>query len=165
MVTLTFNKVRVNAQTLGSFISSCPLLERFTLINSDSFHFEIDAPRLKFLRLGGVLGSICFKNTPLLASVFIKWPIKVELLKAREIQRLHMEIFGCLPVLEKLHMEQCFVQCMAMGGVPKKLHTTLTALKELELPNIDIYQLDEAACAICLLKSSPNLQKFTIKVN
>ncbi|CAL5338507.1 unnamed protein product [Camellia sinensis] len=62
------------------------------------------------------------------------------------------------PLLEKLSLKRSF------SGVPKRLPTTLNNLKTLKLLSICFAEVNEISVILCLIRSSPNLEKITIVV-
>lgn len=74
-------------------------------------------------------------------------------------------LLGSLPVIDFLRLDYFYIQYMAAGGVPKRLPTTLKRLKTLRLTEICFGELDEILVMLCLIRSSPNLRKMTIRVH
>lgn len=56
-------------------------------------------------------------------------------------------------------------QGLAEYGAPKKLPVTLKTLKTLHLSDMYFEKIDEISCALCLIRSSPSLQKLEITVS
>ncbi|THG02970.1 hypothetical protein TEA_018897 [Camellia sinensis var. sinensis] len=73
-------------------------------------------------------------------------------------------LFGSLPVIEFLLLEYHTIRYMSAGGVPKRLPTTLNNLKTLKLLSICFAEVNEISVILCLIRSSPNLEKITIVV-
>ncbi|GMP58367.1 hypothetical protein CsSME_00022060 [Camellia sinensis var. sinensis] len=73
-------------------------------------------------------------------------------------------LFGSLPVIEFLLLEYHTIGYMSAGGVPKRLPTTLNNLKTLKLLSICFAEVNEISVILCLIRSSPNLEKITIVV-
>uniref|UniRef100_A0A5B7BWP8 F-box domain-containing protein n=1 Tax=Davidia involucrata TaxID=16924 RepID=A0A5B7BWP8_DAVIN len=144
-----------------SLISSSPLLERFIFVSCNGVdHFNIDAPNLKYLFVSGMFKSVSFISTPKLVEVsFImtKFP-NHSALKMANLD----EVMGCLPQLEKLHLSRYSLKVLAAGGVPKRLATTSNFLKYLKFCFLDFYNVDQISCALCLIRSSINLQELEI---
>ncbi|KAM7487562.1 hypothetical protein LguiB_025046 [Lonicera macranthoides] len=164
LTSLEFDEVSFDAKTFGSFISSCPLLERLYMQGCTSFCFEVIAPKLNYLYFQGSLDSFYFKNVPLLAIVSIYPLAEVKLFNEGETSGLR-KFFGSLPVLENLEMDYNFVKSLVAGGsVPEKLPTTLVRLRNLELLDICFGTLDEVLFVLCLIRSSPNLERFVIQM-
>ncbi|XP_028111585.1 F-box/FBD/LRR-repeat protein At1g13570-like [Camellia sinensis] len=53
---------------------------------------------------------------------------------------------------------------MAAGGVPKRLPITLSHLKIIDLYAICFGEVNEVSIVLCLIRSSPNLEKIIIEV-
>ncbi|CAL5398229.1 unnamed protein product [Camellia sinensis] len=153
--------VVVASDTLSSIISSCPLLEKLSLKRSFSSDcLEINAPNLRFLVYEICGTSICLKHAARLARVSICFMgiINVEGITHAETSKL-VTLFGSLPVIEFLLLEYRTIR----GGVPKRLPTTLNNLKTLKL-FICFEEVNEISVILCLIRSSPNLEKITIMV-
>ncbi|GMP58362.1 hypothetical protein CsSME_00022056 [Camellia sinensis var. sinensis] len=73
-------------------------------------------------------------------------------------------LFGSLLVIEFLLLEYHTIRYMSAGGVPKRLPTTLNNLKTLKLLSICFAEVNEISVILCLIRSSPNLEKITIVV-
>ncbi|CAN1186274.1 F-box/FBD/LRR-repeat protein At1g13570 [Linum perenne] len=72
--------------------------------------------------------------------------------------------FGSLPALEQLNLGVQFLTSLSEGYVPYHLPASLHNLKVLEIPRILLGRLNEARVLACLIMSSPNLLKLTIRV-
>ncbi|CAN1332845.1 F-box/FBD/LRR-repeat protein At1g13570 [Linum perenne] len=66
--------------------------------------------------------------------------------------------------IAKLLMVSSFLQSLSEGYVPYHLPASLHNLKVLEIPRILLGRLNEARVLACLIMSSPNLLKLTIRV-
>ncbi|KAA8529248.1 hypothetical protein F0562_033953 [Nyssa sinensis] len=163
LTSLVFDEVLICADILASLISSCPLLDQLTLRSSAILdHLEIAAPNLKFLCIVALFKNVRFINTPLLAiaSFELKQPIDEQVFKVGGTSNM-IKLFDSLPV-ETLHLTYHYAKSLAAGGILKRLPTTLDQLKILKLSYICFEELEEVACALLLIKSSPNLQKVKI---
>lgn len=67
-------------------------------------------------------------------------------------------------VSKELFSNVCF-KLLAVGNVPEKLPTMLNNLRSLELSEISFTVMDELSSALCLIRSSPNLQKLKFRVS
>ncbi|XP_052188113.1 F-box/FBD/LRR-repeat protein At1g13570-like isoform X2 [Diospyros lotus] len=153
--------VVITSKVFSSLISSCPLLEELKLVNSTSISYlEISAPNLTYLFFQGRFGSICFKNTPKLArvSVYLYESMTGEAYKGGEICNW-VTFFAGLPVIEFLELDYGCLQLISAGGVPKRLPINLNHLKILKL---HLEKVKEVSSILCLVRSSPNLEKFVI---
>uniref|UniRef100_A0A5B6ZGW5 F-box domain-containing protein n=1 Tax=Davidia involucrata TaxID=16924 RepID=A0A5B6ZGW5_DAVIN len=164
LTSLVFYEVLISADTLASLISSCPLLDQLSLESFAIFdHLEIVARNLTFLHIRANFKTVRFINTPLLAIVSISFKVHKDEQVFMEGETSNMiKFFDSLPV-ENLHMDYHYVKSLAAGGIPERLPTTLDHLKILKLSNICFGVLNEVACALLLIRSSPNLHKVTIK--
>ncbi|KAA8529249.1 hypothetical protein F0562_033952 [Nyssa sinensis] len=80
----------------------------------------------------------------------------------------------CLSLFFRAFMRQTMFLCLsfgiclkslAAGGIPERLPTTLDHLKILKLSDMSFGELDVVACALLLIRSSPNLNKVIIEVS
>ncbi|XP_075665513.1 F-box/FBD/LRR-repeat protein At1g13570-like [Castanea sativa] len=163
LVTLELHEVNTEINIFESFISDYPLLEHLTLINCpNTENLDLDAPNLKYLYFEGPLNSIRFRNTPVLASVTIK-ATEDFMPKPGEFQPADMiKVFRCLPVIEDLFVGDNLLMSFAAGNIPDRLPATLEFLKTVVLSKICFGSLREVSCALCLIRSSPNLQKLKL---
>ncbi|KAL2525336.1 F-box/fbd/LRR-repeat protein [Abeliophyllum distichum] len=69
---------------------------------------------------------------------------------------------SCLPSLEELHLQAFALESLAKDTLPKKLPVTLKTLKILHLSDMYFEKIEEISCALCLIRSSPNLQKLKV---
>lgn len=152
---------------------------------------EIDAPKLRFLSFYGTFKDICFKNTPLLVKVSISLVYdsseKMEYPLAGETSNL-MKVVGRLPIIEDLEVYAYFLEVrllihnfsfvtylgfyalvsvvcfkfLVVGKIPTKLPITLAHLKFLHLAALCFDKVDMISCALCLIRSSPNLEDLVI---
>ncbi|XP_059648658.1 F-box/FBD/LRR-repeat protein At1g13570-like isoform X1 [Cornus florida] len=165
LVSLELNQVNIG-ESIGSLVSSCPLLERLTLIGTTHFEYiEIDSPNLKFLKTNVTFGYVHFKNTPLLAVVSINSYASDNFEHLNEKEATEMiKVFGCLPVIETLEFGRRFVKFLTVANVPERLPFTLDHLKILELNTLCLGEIADVSFALCLIKSSPNLKNFAMEV-
>lgn len=165
LLKLVLYRVVVASDTLSSLISSCPLLEKLSLKRSFSSDcLEVYASNLRFLVYEIYGSSICLKNTAKLARVSICFMgiINVEGITHAETSKL-VTLFVSLPVSEFLLLEYHTIRYMSAGGVPKRFPTTLNNLKALKL-SICFEEVNEISVILCLIRSSPYLEKITIVV-
>ncbi|XP_061346439.1 F-box/FBD/LRR-repeat protein At1g13570-like [Gastrolobium bilobum] len=142
-------------------ISSCPLLERLTLAN---FHgltrLNIDAPNLQFFYIEGNFEAISFENTFRLAVVSIGLDVNFENNKQGGFSNL-LNFFAHLPHIRRLEIQSYFLKYLAVGVVPPKLPRPCIDLSFLSI-RINFNDSKEISAALCLLRSSPNLQELEI---
>ncbi|KZV56994.1 F-box/FBD/LRR-repeat protein-like, partial [Dorcoceras hygrometricum] len=113
-------------------ISSCPLLERLTLMNFDGFALlNIHAPNLLSLT----------------SEVFLKTTGNL------------IKFFACLPRIQRLEVQSYFLKYLAAGIIPGKLPKPCVDLSFLSI-RINFNDMEENLTALCLLRSSPYLQEL-----
>ncbi|PNY02090.1 F-box/FBD/LRR-repeat protein [Trifolium pratense] len=77
---LDLQHVTLAQDAFENLISSCPLLERLTLMNFDGFnHLNIRSPNLQFFDIGGKFDDISFENTSQLAVYLAMGVVPVKL--------------------------------------------------------------------------------------
>uniref|UniRef100_A0A5B7AK66 F-box domain-containing protein n=1 Tax=Davidia involucrata TaxID=16924 RepID=A0A5B7AK66_DAVIN len=158
LLSLQFRAVTYAADSFGSFISGCPRLETLALdYCPGSGHLNIHAPNLKHLSVRGALESIRIHNAQNLLTLSI-----CESQMRRSSGPNMIRVLGCLPMIEKLDIGLDFYEFLAAGDVPKRLPTEMNCLKNLTLESVDFSKVGEILCALCLLRSSPNLQELDI---
>ncbi|XP_022868448.1 F-box/FBD/LRR-repeat protein At1g13570-like isoform X2 [Olea europaea var. sylvestris] len=162
LLNLDLQNVDLVPETFASFISACLMLERLRMIDCTSFDcLEIDASKLKFLEFHGVFRSISFENSPLLAEVIISFS-SIDFGTGKCFSSNLIKSLSCLPSLEELHLQAFALEELAEDGLPKKLPVTLETLKILHLSDMYFEKIEEICCVLCLIRSSPNLQKLKI---
>ncbi|XP_050221039.1 uncharacterized protein LOC126671318 [Mercurialis annua] len=67
-----------------------------------------------------------------------------------------------MPVVEHLRLGYHFVEYLYAGTMPTELSASLSCLKVLELPSICFRCMSEISVVLCLIVSSPNLEKLEI---
>ncbi|GAV86673.1 LOW QUALITY PROTEIN: FBD domain-containing protein, partial [Cephalotus follicularis] len=165
LISLKLENVTIGADFFHNLISKSPLLEELNLqycINIDIL--EIGAPNLKSLYFEGPLKSIGLKNTPLLSTVMI---VKTdEPASFNGGQTCNMtKVFCGLRVVECLCLNNGILKYLAEDSIPEMLPSTLDHLKRLELYDLNLGIKAQVSCALCLIRSSPNLQKLEITVS
>ncbi|KAL6572632.1 hypothetical protein OROMI_013590 [Orobanche minor] len=143
-------------------ILSCPLLERLTLMNFDGFTLlNIHAPNLLFFDVGGVFEDVRFQNTFQLAIVSIGLYVNtgIEQNLAFGSTGNLIKFFYCLPHIQRLEVQSFFLKYLAAGAIPGKLPTPCIDLSFLSV-RINFNDIEENLAALCLLRSSPNLQEL-----
>ncbi|CAI9775641.1 unnamed protein product [Fraxinus pennsylvanica] len=162
LVNLDLQNVVFAPETFGNLVSCCPSLERLRLMECSSLDcIEIDAPKLKYFEFHGVFRSISFKHSPLLAEVLISFS-SMDFVREDRFAFDLIKSLSCLPALEELHLQAYVLEGLAEYGAPKKLPVTLKTLKTLHLSDMYFEKIDEISCSLCLIRSSPSLQKLKI---
>ncbi|XP_057503193.1 F-box/FBD/LRR-repeat protein At1g13570-like isoform X1 [Actinidia eriantha] len=145
-------------------ISSCTMLERLTLMNFDGFTvLNINAPNLQFFDIGGVFDDVNFRNTFRLAIVSIGLYVNIgydQNLTLGHTGNL-IKFFSQLPSIQRLEVQSYFLKYLAVGHTPGKLPSPCMELNYLSI-RINMNDTDENLAALCLLRSSPNLQELEI---
>ncbi|CAI9116648.1 OLC1v1017846C1 [Oldenlandia corymbosa var. corymbosa] len=143
-------------------ISSCPLLERLTLMNFDGFtNLHIHAPNLLFFDVGGVFDNVSFQDTFHLAVVSIGlytntgYDRNLTFGSAGNL----IKFFSHLPRIQRLEVQSYFLKYLTAGKVPVRLPMPCVELSFLSL-RINFNDVEESLAALCLLRSSPNLQEL-----
>ncbi|XP_057503712.1 F-box/FBD/LRR-repeat protein At1g13570-like [Actinidia eriantha] len=144
-------------------ISGCKLLERLILMNFDGFTVvNINAPNLRFFSIGGVFDDVSFWDTSL-AIVFIGLSVKIgydQNLTRGDTGNL-VKFFSQLPLIQRLEVQIFFLKYLAVGHIPGKLSSPCMELNYFSI-HINFNDKDENLAALCLLRSSPNLQELEI---
>jgi hypothetical protein len=110
---LDLQHVTLAQDAFENLISSCPLLERLTLMNFDGFnHLNIHAPNLQFFDIGGKFDDISFENTSQLAVVSIGLYVNFEYNQSRLHGRSSnlVEFLICLPRIQRLEIQSYFLK-------------------------------------------------------
>lgn len=163
LLCLQLMEVDIAGDTISSLISTCPLLERLSIRSSSFDDLEIVALNLRFVRLAGSFSSICFKNTPHLAKVSMHLASSFENLVSERETSGPVMLIGSFPEIELLELDYYHLKAMAGGGVLIGHPYSLTHLKILKLNHFCFGKVDEISAVICLIRSSPRLEKIQIK--
>nr|XP_009786907.1 PREDICTED: F-box/FBD/LRR-repeat protein At1g13570-like [Nicotiana sylvestris] len=162
LLSLELSQVTICTEFLGRFISRCPLLEHLLLEYVDNANnIEVNAPKLRSFVFTGNLHFLHLKCVPLLAKV--SHESTASLLKAGKND--FVNFFNSIPALEHLHWNYNSFRFMVTGPgeVPTRLPSALNCLKHLYLSEICLEERVELLCALCLIRSSPNLEELEIK--
>ncbi|KAL6574250.1 hypothetical protein OROHE_001154 [Orobanche hederae] len=159
---LDLQHITMEQLSFEHMILSCPLLERLTLMNFDGFTLlNIHAPNLLFFDVGGVFEDVRFQNTFQLAIVSIGLYVNtgIEQNLAFGSTGNLIKFFSCLPHIQRLEVQSFFLKYLAAGAIPGKLPTPCIDLSFLSV-RINFNDIEENLAALCLLRSSPNLQEL-----
>lgn len=159
---LDLQHITITQDVFEKLISSCPSLERLTLMNFTGVtHLIIDAPNLQFFDIGGIFEDVSFLNTVHLSLVSIGLYVNIdnEENDARDNSSKLLRFFVNLPHIRRLEIQSYFLKYLAMGYVPSRLPNLCVDLNHLSI-RIDFDDLEENTAALCLLRSCPNLQEL-----
>ncbi|KAM3237206.1 F-box/FBD/LRR-repeat protein [Capsicum annuum] len=159
---LDLQHITMEQDAFEHLVSSCHLLERLTLMNFEGFSdLKIHAPNLLFFDVGGVFEDINFMDTFNLAIVSIGLYVNPGFDKNLTLGSAGnlVKFFAHLPRLQRLEVQSFFLKYLADGKVPGRLPTPCDELSFLSI-RINFNHLDECLAALCLLRSSPNLQEL-----
>lgn len=159
---LDLQHITLSQDVFENLISSSPMLERLTLMNFDGFtHLNIDAPNLQFFDIGGVFDDVTFENTFHLALVSIGLYVngKNDQAMGPGNSCKLLRFFVHLPHIRRLEIQSYFLKYLAIGNMPSRLPRPCVDLNYLSI-RINFNDLEENLAALCLLRSSPNLQEL-----
>ncbi|XP_073046021.1 F-box/FBD/LRR-repeat protein At1g13570-like isoform X2 [Primulina eburnea] len=159
---LDLQHITMDQSAFEYMISSCPLLERLTLMNFDGFALlNIHAPNLLFFDIGGVFEDVSFQDTSQLAVISIGLYVNTESdqnLAFGSTGNL-INFFACLSRIQRLEVQSYFLKYLAAGTIPGKLPKPCVDLGFLSI-RINFNDVEENLAALCLLRSSPHLQEL-----
>ncbi|XP_060214588.1 F-box/FBD/LRR-repeat protein At1g13570-like [Lycium barbarum] len=162
LISLELCNVTISSELLGSLISHCPLLENLVLIDlRNCNHIEINAPNLRSFFFEGNINVLHLKTVPLLSKVTYK-PRTFSVEAEHDLTKM----FESIPALENL----CWnlftdVDNGIAEVIPTRLPSTLNCLKRLRISWITLRDFFELSFALCLIRSSPNLEEIEIEVH
>ncbi|KAL8521514.1 hypothetical protein ACS0TY_011868 [Phlomoides rotata] len=165
LVNLELQRVALAPETFAKLIASCPAVERLRLIHCTNFDcLEITGPKLKYFEFNGVFRSVSFKNCPVLSDVKLTFS-SMEFKRGNRFSLDLVKSLSCLPALEELHLQAYALEDLVEHGAPDKLPVSLNMLKTLHLSDMYFEKIQESSCAICFIRSCPNLQRLKITVS
>ncbi|KAI3497941.1 hypothetical protein L2E82_13941 [Cichorium intybus] len=74
-----------------------------------------------------------------------------------------VELFKCLPSVQVVNISRIYTKQFTLGGMPQKLPTSLVHLRILVL-EVCIHEQHELSSILCLIHSSPNLEKIKMRM-
>ncbi|KAL0432605.1 UNVERIFIED_CONTAM: F-box/FBD/LRR-repeat protein [Sesamum latifolium] len=161
------------------FLSKCPMLE--SLIVMDTAYEitsgdlqDIDAPNLKSFVFSScfLIPVICFKNAPLLTEItvlfssydFMSDDSDPSLSVISGLDEYKNYLIKFIHGLCSLTSHNTGSRRLLPPSVPEKLPIDLNSLRILRFPDIYFRCISEVSCAVCLIRSAPNLQSLEIKM-
>ncbi|XP_060215023.1 F-box/FBD/LRR-repeat protein At1g13570-like [Lycium barbarum] len=161
LTSLELRDVTIESKFIELLISRCSLLEQLVLQISGALSdvIEISAPMLRSFDYTGNIRSISVKNIPVLAKLSLSHREYYVAAGKRNIAKF----FESFSALEQLHLNDMFFAAGA-GEVPTRLSYDLYCVKHLCISSIYLSDSNEVSCALCLIRSFPNLQSMEIKV-
>ncbi|KAK6266684.1 hypothetical protein QUC31_017521 [Theobroma cacao] len=165
---LQLAQVSIISETLEYLITSCPALERLTLLNIDHLAIlRIRNQNLKYLKIDSEFEDIFLQSSPLLASVDIRMiPVDGRSMpwsEERDPSNL-IRVLGCLYGIKKLTLSSYFIKFLANGILPVRLPRPLLNLLVLDLKEVRFNSFKDVAAFFSILRSSPNLEELIISV-
>lgn len=158
---LDFQNCTFEPETFCQFVASCPNVEKIRLIHCTGFdHLEISGPNLKSFDFHGVFRSVSFKNCPVLANVKVYFSTMDH--RGAGFSYDLVKSLSCLPALEDLQLQAYALEDLVLYGAPNKLQIALKKLRNLHLSDMYFEKIEEMSCAICFIRSCPNLQRLKI---
>ncbi|KAH0756183.1 hypothetical protein KY290_026453 [Solanum tuberosum] len=161
LISLELCDVAISSKLLERLISRSLLLEQLVLqiSGASSNVIEISAPNLRSFDYTGNIRSVCLKNIPRLAKLSLSHREYYVGAGKCNIAKF----FEFFSALEHLHLNDMFFVAGA-GEVPTRLSYDLYCVKHLCISSIHLSDPNEVSCALCLIRSFPNLQSMEIKV-
>ncbi|KAK4434302.1 F-box/FBD/LRR-repeat protein [Sesamum alatum] len=170
LVRLHLSGVQFVPEDLDRFIAKCPMLEYMDLripVDHMLSDLVIDAPNLKSFHISGIRGSVYFKNASCLKEMSITSCLTAmdTTSEPGDNNSNMIKVLGQLSSITSLKSNRGFLLYLASGGVPQKLPFNLNHMRVLVLDVAGFEHTSEVRSALCLIRSSPNLQRFEITMN
>ncbi|XP_050224312.2 F-box/FBD/LRR-repeat protein At1g13570-like [Mercurialis annua] len=125
---------------------------------------EINCPKLKLLYYIGSYQTLCFKNTPLLATVTI-YEIRARYPKSKgKLIPDLVQVLCSLPAVKYLSVDYYFLKTLVVHDTLKRHPTPLQHLGTIRTFYVSFSKLEEVTSIFHLLRSSPNLQNLQIEM-
>ncbi|CAJ2648319.1 unnamed protein product [Trifolium pratense] len=162
---LSFNRVFTPPEAIERLISSCPRLEKFSLIWCDSLALTIRAPQLKYLFLKGEFKDLCLVDTPLLVELSVSMYMTHDLAEHVELSSNcnFVKFLGSVPNLERFDSFMDFTKYLSIGNHDlRHLAIMFNNLERIQMAPVNFSDMKERRTVLRLITSSPNLKKLCI---
>ncbi|XP_076921454.1 F-box/FBD/LRR-repeat protein At1g13570-like [Bidens hawaiensis] len=121
------------------------------------------------------LVSLSFNNVSITAKAFLRFisscPQLIDFTLIGDENHLlgcwnsdFVELFECLPLVERLCMSSYPIKCFATGVMPHKLPTSLIHIKYLHLTGLSFAREIDLHSALLLITSSPNIESIILEM-
>ncbi|KAG5532607.1 hypothetical protein RHGRI_027038 [Rhododendron griersonianum] len=87
----------------------------------------------------------------------------LEILRFEDNRKSETISFEDVPKLADVTISTLYREFLAGDTLPQQLTTTVEGLKHLKLNSLDFANFDEVYCALCLIRSAPNLKQLEIQ--
>ncbi|KAF7133499.1 hypothetical protein RHSIM_Rhsim09G0117200 [Rhododendron simsii] len=165
LIAIQCTGVKFKVSMFESLMYASPLLQKLVFVDCSGLnHFKVSAPNLEILHFedNHKFETIDFEIVPKLADVTISTLYREVDHFARSSHLL--EFLTSLPKVTRLSLNGDFLRFLAGDTLPQQLPTTVVeGLKYLELNSLDFANFDEVSCALCLIRSTPNLKQLEIQ--
>ncbi|KAJ0436005.1 putative F-box domain, FBD domain, leucine-rich repeat domain superfamily [Helianthus annuus] len=146
-------------------------LQKLTVLKLQKCAFQPPVTFIGFRRLV----RLSFNNVSITAEVFLRFISNCPKLKDLTLigDEKHLtgrwnsdfvELFECLPLVERLCMSWYPIKCFATGVIPQKLPTSLVHLKYLHLTGLSFAREIDVRSVLLLVTSSPNIDTIILKM-
>ncbi|XP_004237672.1 F-box/FBD/LRR-repeat protein At1g13570-like [Solanum lycopersicum] len=160
LIRLILKSVTLSSDTFESLISNSPLLEDLVLKDIENPYFvSINAPKLRSFVFRGDIQLIHHKNVPVLSNVLYA-PGELVL----EDQDDFVNIFSSIPPLECFSWDLLEVDNGSTKVIRTRLPLVLNFLKRLFMSWITLEDFFELSFALCIIRSSQNLEEIEINL-
>ncbi|TMX02667.1 hypothetical protein EJD97_020541 [Solanum chilense] len=159
LISLKLKFVTLSSDTFESLISNCPLLENLVLKDiNNPYVMSINDPKLRSFVFRGDIQLIYLENVPLLSNVQYE-PKELVLEEKYDFDN----IFSSIPALEYFSWDHFEVDIESTKFIPTRLPSILNCLKRLFISWITLGEFFELSFALCMIRSSPNLEEIEIQ--
>lgn len=163
LTSIMFYYLQIANSTFEAIVSSALKLKTLSIGFCKGLdHMNVDSPNLREVCWGGNLKTISFSYMPDLAEATLAF-MNLDNYTDSKCSSTLSKTVECWPGLKKLTLAVNSFKVFSVGGVPKILPTKFYHLKLLRLLDIKFQVVHHFSCALCLIRSSPNLQTLEIK--